>query len=83
MFDFDSVSDNELIKWVHKDGVFLTVKVKLNCLIELYAVDNLFIEVSYCHYNNDVIRTTTVHKNSEFIDDYINDKLSFGILKSL
>jgi len=82
MKNFHSYLDQETNRLVKKCGTFLTVRSTREYLVELYAVEDFFVEIWYRDQVEDVEIKTEIHKDIDFLDVYLEDEVSFLILKS-
>ena len=82
MKNFHSYLDQETNRLVKKCGTFLTVRSTREYLVELYAVEDFFVEIWYRDQIEDVEIKTEIHKDIDFLDVYLEDEVSFLILKS-
>lgn len=72
------------LEHVFSKGIFLTCRTCRNCMIELFSVDEFFVEVWYSDLEND----QSIHlrlksfRSVSFIEPYLQEETSFMILKN-
>ncbi|MGK7394672.1 MAG: hypothetical protein ACNS62_08865 [Candidatus Cyclobacteriaceae bacterium M3_2C_046] len=79
---FSLFSESERVQITRKRGIFLTIRMYKGIYIELYAMDNFFVEIWYYESPMKVFTISKVFKNIQFLNPYLEDELSFAILQS-
>jgi hypothetical protein len=79
---FALIPEEDRVLLTQQKGVYLTVRSEKHYFIELYAVDNFFVELWYNMKNStDVVTKTRMFKDISHLDVYLTDEVSFGLLQ--
>jgi hypothetical protein len=79
---FALISEEERIVLTQRAGTYLTVRSFGHFFIELYAVQNFFVELWYNMKNSsEKMVKTRMFKDSTHLEVYLNDEVSFGLLQ--
>jgi hypothetical protein len=83
MRNYHSYADQKTAVLVKEQGIYLTTRTSDKFLIELYAIENFFVEIWYLDGEGKVDIKTEIHDDISCLDPYLKDEVSFLILKSL
>jgi hypothetical protein len=83
MKKFKPSIEQKRAQFTRKNGVYLTIRMYKNYLIELFAVEHFFVEIWYYQHEDELRIKTKTYNDIGFLDKYLNDELSFSILKSI
>jgi hypothetical protein len=78
---FALISEDERVALTQREGTYLTVRSYGQFFIELYAVENFFVELWYNMNSSDNKVKTRMFKDSSHLEIYLNDEVSFGLLQ--
>ena len=83
--DFNNISKEEKVNELWKNGTFLTCRLYGDYVIELYSLNNFFVELWYDDMagTDKLIMQLKCFKDINLIQPYFDEELSFRILKNI
>lgn len=77
----------QMLEIIWYKGIYITRRIQNPYIVELYAVDNFFVEIgvlsSHGVINDNFLTFTNAFKGSKGLEPYLIDKISFGLIKSI
>lgn len=85
--DFLKLPVEQRLDIIWHRGTYITRRVQHPYIIELYAVDSFFVEIgissSHGMINDNFLIFTNAFYGSQGLEPYLQDKISFELIKSL
>ncbi len=85
LYIFESLDSTEKLDQTYFQGVFLTERTVVEFIIELYALNNFFVEIWYGGLNEGETPFVKIKsfKSIKLLEPYLFSEASFKLLKSL